>query len=232
MLPADARVRKVGGSGYEYWVNGVNYDPWPDTENELGGQWRLEIMPPTARRDDLFLTVLHPDWIGTAAPVVEHVPGNGYQGAAFDGWVTMFAEEETAQSETSYVVNMAGAQRHLVADMQAGYSYHVYRNGDTTPIATITVGGDGILEFESPGGGSFQVSQGDYVPDDFPPTGEVSISGDNCQGDATVTLQLDAEDFCLRAIRNQRGNIPVLAPLIGDQAESHPRACSGPAHRQ
>ncbi len=194
VLPADARIRKVGGTGYEYWVNDVNYDAWPDTENELGGQWRLEIMPPTAQRDDLFLTVLHPDWIGAAAPEVERVPGNGYQGAAFDGWVTMFADEEVEQSETSYVVNMDGTQRHLVADMQAGYSYRVYRNGNPTPLATITAGTDGIVEFESPGGGSFQVSQGDFVPDDSPPTGSVSVSGDDCQGDVTVTLQLDAED--------------------------------------
>lgn len=194
VLPAEARIRKVGGAGYEYWVNGVNYDPWPDTENELGGQWRLEIMPPAAQRDDLFLTVLHPDWIGAPAPEVTRIPATNYEGAAFDGWVTLFAKEENAQSGVTYVVDMAGDQRHLIADMQPGYSYRIYRNGDASPMTTLTAGSDGILEFTSPGGGSFQVSQGEYVPDNTPPTGSISISGDGCTGNPVVNLQLSAED--------------------------------------
>ena len=194
VLPADAEIRKVGGTGYEYWVNGTNYDPWPDTENELGGQWRLEIMPPTAQRDDLFLTVLHPDDIGAPAPEVERIAAANYEGAAFDGWVTMFSKTEDSPGEVTYVVSMSGEQRHLVADMQAGYSYRIYHNGDPSPMATITAGPEGIVEFESPGGGSFTVTQGDYVPDETPPTGSVAIAGDDCTAQTTATLELSAQD--------------------------------------
>ena len=177
VLPADPRIRKVGGEGYEYWVNGTNYDPFPDAgdENPLGGVWRLEIMPPTAERDDLFLNVLHPDWRGAPAPTVTRIPGDSCEGAAFDGWVLMFAKEEAAQSALGYSVDMDGAQRHLLCDMDPGYAYRVFRNGGGAPLAVVPVGADGILEFESPGGGSFQVSRGDAVPDLTPPSGNVRI---------------------------------------------------------
>lgn len=194
VLPANARIRKVGGEGYEYWVNGVNYDPFPDDANPLGGVWRLEIMPPTAAEDDLFLNVLHPAAIGGAAPTVTRIPGSSCEGASFDGWVVMFAKTETPQTAFSYSVAMSGSQRHVLGDMAPGYTYQVYRNGDATPLAQVVAGSEGIMEFTSPGGGSFQVSQGDYVPDETPPTGSFQIQGEGCSGESTVQLALSASD--------------------------------------
>jgi hypothetical protein len=73
----------------------------------------------------------------------------------------MFAKTETQLSESAYSVAMGGSQRHVVCDMEPGYSYRVYRNGNPTPLTTVNAGEDGIVEFVSPGGGSFQVTQGD-----------------------------------------------------------------------
>jgi hypothetical protein len=194
VLPEGSRVRKIGGRGYEYWVNGTNQDAFPDIENPLGGVWRLEVMPPQAARDDLFLTVLHPDWAGAPAPAVTRIAGSTQEGASVEGWVAMFAKTENELSESAYSVAMGGSQRHLVCDMEPGYSYRVYRNGNPTPLTTVTAGEDGIVEFVSPGGGSFQVTQGEYVPDNTPPTGSIEILGGDCLGAADVQLHLQAQD--------------------------------------
>ena len=194
VLPAGSRIRKVGGDGYEYWVNGHNWDSNPDSPNELGGVWRVEIMPPDENLDDVFFTVLHPDWQGAAAPAVTQIASAEFEGASFDGWVLMYSREEQQQDELAYSVEMGGAQRHLIFDMTPGFSYRVYRNGDPTPIAEMIAGSEGIVEFESPGGGSFQITQGVLIPDTTPPTGSIEIMGGDCLGEASVMLRLTAVD--------------------------------------
>lgn len=60
MLPKDAVIEKVGGMGFESYVNGVNY-PNDDTGSNDNEQcdWRLEISPKNPARDDLFLNAMY-----------------------------------------------------------------------------------------------------------------------------------------------------------------------------
>jgi len=47
LLPDSTKVRRIGGTGYEYYVNGTNYPPLvqPDTNTFTNGKWRVEIIP-------------------------------------------------------------------------------------------------------------------------------------------------------------------------------------------
>mgnify|MGYP003967030575 CR=1 FL=1 len=38
----EIEIKKIGGEGYEYWVDTHNFDPFPNSENIYGGQWRVE----------------------------------------------------------------------------------------------------------------------------------------------------------------------------------------------
>ncbi len=62
VFPKDARVRKVGGPGREFWVFGKNYPPsmthYRYSEGEEWGAWRLEVTPGRPRTADSFLHVL------------------------------------------------------------------------------------------------------------------------------------------------------------------------------
>ncbi|MCP4545709.1 MAG: hypothetical protein GY835_04470 [bacterium] len=192
LLPEDIHLRKIGGTGYEYWVNGTNYDPWPASENELGGVWRMEIIPDEARKDDLFLTVLHPDGIGAATPEIDRVSAGGFEGAHFDGWVVMFSNEETDREDLTYSISSGGELNHLICDMKAGYNYNIYRDGSS--LTTVNAGTDGIVEFESPGGGSFQVTQGAFHEDNEGPVdASISIGDGDCSGRQAL-LHLAATD--------------------------------------
>jgi hypothetical protein len=68
LLPEGARLNAIGGPGFEFWVDGKNYDE----NGTLGaviarrgqpaepGNWRMEVMPPVPRIDDEFLVALVP----------------------------------------------------------------------------------------------------------------------------------------------------------------------------
>ena len=68
LLPENARLDKVGGPGFEFWVDGKNYDENGSLAKVIAqrgqplepGNWRMEISPPTAQRADEFLVVLIP----------------------------------------------------------------------------------------------------------------------------------------------------------------------------
>lgn len=81
LLPASARIEKVGGPGKEFWVDGANYpmDSAPKGPHEPGA-WRVEVSPPDAAEPERvrFLTLLVPadaDAPPQPAPAVEHMAG-------------------------------------------------------------------------------------------------------------------------------------------------------------
>ncbi|MCX6247945.1 MAG: T9SS type A sorting domain-containing protein [Bacteroidetes bacterium] len=47
LVPVNTTVTLTGGTGYEYWVDGTNYEPLvtPDTNYYTPGRWRIEVRP-------------------------------------------------------------------------------------------------------------------------------------------------------------------------------------------
>ncbi len=157
LLPKAPLVRKVGGVGREYWVNGSNYDPFPDRANAGGGVWRLEIMPPKKQEEDLFFVVLAPGARGNAAFTAKTIAAKGARGAHLGIWTLMFADRERYIDEVLYHVDASGPRHHLICDLEPGGLCSVYVNGSTQPLVELRVGVDGIAEFESVGEGEFKI---------------------------------------------------------------------------
>jgi heparin/heparan-sulfate lyase len=62
VLPAKAEIEKVGGPGRQFWSDGRNW-PLPkgwrvSDDHPLLGQWRVEVTPRQASREDLFLHLI------------------------------------------------------------------------------------------------------------------------------------------------------------------------------
>lgn len=65
LFPEDAVLEKIGGPGYQFWSDGVNWalpaerssvvppDDWP-----LIGQWRMEVKPGAERTEDVFMHII------------------------------------------------------------------------------------------------------------------------------------------------------------------------------
>ena len=71
MLPEDAVLTKIGGTGKQFWADGRN---WPLPEGyripdttELLGQWRMEITPGQERSEALFLHLIQVGHLSTSA---------------------------------------------------------------------------------------------------------------------------------------------------------------------
>jgi hypothetical protein len=47
VYPDSTLTKRIGGTGYEYWVNGTNYPPSgnPDSVYATAGKWRIEVIP-------------------------------------------------------------------------------------------------------------------------------------------------------------------------------------------
>ena len=70
LLPEDAKLEKIGGSGREFWSGGRNWpleESWEQARRaecaRIGrgpywGEWRMEVVPGAARKEDRFLHVL------------------------------------------------------------------------------------------------------------------------------------------------------------------------------
>ncbi|MFO7904573.1 MAG: heparinase II/III domain-containing protein [Planctomycetota bacterium] len=62
LLPERASIRTVGGPGKRFWAAGKNWtivDKGLTPKNKaMMGQWRIEVSPPTAQREDCFLHVI------------------------------------------------------------------------------------------------------------------------------------------------------------------------------
>lgn len=77
LLPKSASLLAVGGRGFEFFVDGVNFDEGgklleaiensPPQRSEPG-RWRLEVLPPTDAETDRFLVALMPTTWGRTAP--------------------------------------------------------------------------------------------------------------------------------------------------------------------
>jgi len=77
LFPQGAYLNSVGGKGFEFWVDGKNYDGRGEVWRKVArlrepkpepGRWRVEIVPPQQRERDRFLMVLKPSLRGRHNP--------------------------------------------------------------------------------------------------------------------------------------------------------------------
>ena len=79
VLPRKPIIKAVGGKGYEFYVDGKNYDEGGLTLQKADrsktaepGRWRIELQPATESAESLFLVVLHPSTgVGAPEPLVK-----------------------------------------------------------------------------------------------------------------------------------------------------------------
>ena len=159
LLPASSKIRKVGGTGYEFWVDdpGVNY-PLSVVDAEAGA-WRVEVRPPVSSTADTFLHVLSVATSDVPAMLPTRLidAGTAYGAEAGDR-VVLFAKTSTPVEDVDYTVQSAGpVVRHLLTGMLPG-QYAVTRNGVPVAGSPLTTSSDRTLAFQTPGGVNVSVT--------------------------------------------------------------------------
>ena len=148
ILPESSTTTLIGGTGYEYWVDGINYPPLidPDTLYYTPGTWRIEVKP-TALTDTV--VYLHTIDIGDSTNIA--VAGgiamqNNYSVGA-DWNDTLYYFSMNADTGKMYHVfdNVSGNRSIgiFATDLSVGV-YNIKVDGITT--ATVSTDSNGILQ--------------------------------------------------------------------------------------
>lgn len=181
LLPRDHVVRKVGGEGYRFWVDGSASKNWEinwgvlaaDRERYMGGplqeigQWRLEVMPPTQQKRDLFLNVIYMGDAGEIpAPVESLESTDGKMTGAYirdeaKPWIVLFPKGKygaPVPGPVTYRFPLADpAPVHVVTGLAPNTPYTVKSSVDgATALVSIVPGAgtaDGTPHLSSAGGG-------------------------------------------------------------------------------
>lgn len=126
MLPAEPVIENVGGEGHESYVNGKNY-PNEDTGTNDNEQcdWRLEISPKKAARDDLFLNAMYvtdSDKELPELPMYQESDGNFVGVTVMDRTVLFSKARKSVANSFNLTVRDNGYEKMsvLVTDVKSG----------------------------------------------------------------------------------------------------------------
>ena len=129
-------IDKIGGEGYEYWVDGKNYQNTDGSkvhpqEHKDYGEWRLEVSPKERVAEDYILNVLHvteanDEIIPLKAELIET---KNYLGAKIKDRVAFFSKNEGRGSE-DITFTLTGEENYeiLFTDVSEG-QWIIYKNG-------------------------------------------------------------------------------------------------------
>jgi hypothetical protein len=151
LLPSSTSTTRIGGTGYEYWVNNTNYPPTGpiDTIHSTPGNWRLEVTPNQITDSLIFLHTLK---IGDS--IVPSLPGGIGQlnqftaGAKWDSTLFFFSAKGDTGTDYQILTQIPGNQRLgiFAADLIPECLFNILV--DHTIIATIRTDQHGILQLQ------------------------------------------------------------------------------------
>ncbi len=148
LLPENTTTKLIGGLGYEYWVDGVNYPPLvtPDTSLYTPGGWRIEVRPMTITDSVVYL---HTITIGdnSNSSVVGGIALQNSNSVGADWNDTLYFFSAYADTEIVYhsfnLVNGGRTIGMFAADLSIG-PYYVKVDG--VIVSTINTDTNGILQ--------------------------------------------------------------------------------------
>jgi len=215
LLPTDALVRKVGGPGYRYWVDDNGYTGpagganWPPPSSSYGGHtpeeigvggWRVELSPPVAALDDLFLNVLEigqTGFVAADATLIGEVAGD-VVGVVIDDAVerraAVFSRTRTPLQETTFDIPSGPATRVLLCDLQAGAQYFIKCSGSA--VEAFTPSDAGTHYFACAGGATVQLLRslpGDLDDDNDVDTDDYALLAASLNGPAEPPFNPSAD---------------------------------------
>lgn len=153
LAPEDHVAHRIGGRGFEWWVNGINYKPAGNAgEPRESGAWRIEIAPPAAATRH---RLTHALFVGDATTfkmpegeMLRLPPGwRGAHVAAAPEVVLLIREVEQTPLPLDYQVATVLPCLHLIVGLEPGRNVEV-RCGDVADIRRVSA--EGVLAFHDP----------------------------------------------------------------------------------
>jgi len=160
LLPEKNSVKIIGGSGYEFFVDGKN---WTSDKEFMagveGGAWRFEVKPAHARKEDLFLNVLYPtDNSIESIPKTETIysKDNYMVGTQIENYLVLFSKSGKDIERVNYSIEYNGIVRHLVCNLEPNKKFRISANGKF--LKEMSSSKEGTLYFATKGQGKQKVA--------------------------------------------------------------------------
>lgn len=156
LLPEEPVIELVGGEGYEFYVDGKNYDATPNHNGSEAGKWRVEISPSVKVTDDMFLNAMYVtdyDRNLPELPMIKEDQGN-YIGVTVKDRTVLFSKDAKDNPE-SFTLNVrdnndGGKMSVMIADITPGMwkverdTFVQYINVDAEECALFFKGTPGV----------------------------------------------------------------------------------------
>jgi Secretion system C-terminal sorting domain/Heparinase II/III-like protein len=148
LLPTNTTTTLIGGSGYEYWVDGINYPPLiaPDTTFYTPGRWRIEVRPTTLTDTIVYLhTIAIGDSANAAIPGGIPEQNNFSIGTDWNDTLYFFSADADTGKFYHIFSNINGNRTVgiFATDLITG-SYFIKVDG--TVMATVSTDPNGIIQ--------------------------------------------------------------------------------------
>jgi hypothetical protein len=164
LAPTDHRLILRGGDGH-WFTDAEGNDltkrgPFEDWGAFWVGTYRLEIEDQTNNNASQYLTVMQ---IGDANTLNSMVPVVKLNSGSFIGTfinedrVAFFNKNTVPEQSVSYSIISNKTVKHIIGGLAPG-TYNIKLNGNTISGINSLVDDSGVLYFEAPGGGNFNIS--------------------------------------------------------------------------
>lgn len=153
VLPEDAALAKIGGSGKEFMVFGTNYPSSATDPAHEAGAWRIEVTPGASRKEDCFLNVMQvTDNTNIAYKEVVRVDGSSVAGVKVADRVVTFSRNASflSGSFSFEVPACSGTLKFVVTDLSTGsWSVSLPSGGN---LLCNCADGENMIKFEGTSG--------------------------------------------------------------------------------
>ncbi len=151
LLPRDSKTTLIGGDGYAFWVDGVNYQPDSYEEGEYHpGAWRIEVESENVMENPIFLHVINiSDGSSPAAPQGELIQNDTTIGVDGGDAIYLFSAIGKMNNER-YIVNTLKGNRSIdimAFDTKAEVYYDLLVNGVLKQ--SVMASDKGVIEFDT-----------------------------------------------------------------------------------
>jgi hypothetical protein len=159
-LPKKHTIRRIGGDGYQAWVNGKNRtgDGHKIIDKIDAGRWRIEVSPTEPRKFDNFLHLLHiTDTKTEKMPPAAMIETENREmvGVSVGGWLVMFGRKGEIDGEIFYQAPK-GKTENLVVDLKRGKKYLV--TGIASGVTQMKASPEGSLRFTTTAAGTIRLT--------------------------------------------------------------------------
>lgn len=148
-------IEKIGGPGYEFYVDGVNYEMSVKADTAEVGNWRIELSPAKAEKQSYFLNVIQvseneDEIIPLEATLVENT--DTYAAAQIYNHVAYFRKDGKSTTKTLTInPGKAEGERFIVVTGLAAGEWTVYDENGTLVATDYAYEGRDSISFTAEG---------------------------------------------------------------------------------